>query len=74
MTAWGLDLGTSNSALARRAPDGLHDRLITLPAICRRAEGDVAPPLVPSAVRVAAGGDLWTRLGRAGFVSRRRFW
>ncbi len=68
MDAWALDLGTTNSGMARW--DGATDQaqLVELPGVCRRADGDdplEAPRMVPSAVHL---------LDRPGFVDRLGAW
>lgn len=74
---WALDLGTTNTALARWDPADEVARLVVLPAICRDPEGEdplTAPGVVPSATHVVDEPDLWTRLGRLPLLSRRVLW
>ena len=55
MTGWALDLGTTNSALARWDDALGQPQLLALPAVCRKPTGDdplEAPRLVPSAVHL----------------------
>ncbi len=66
--AWALDLGTSNTALARWDVEGRRPRLVELPAICRAPEADdplQAPRVVPSATHAVPDPSFWTRLTRA---------
>lgn len=59
MSTWGLDLGTTNTGLARWNADARRADLVELPAICRKpgaslADALGAPRLVPSATDVRA--------------------
>lgn len=66
MSAWGLDLGTTNTGLARWDAEARRPTLVALPGLSRLAEeGDalLAPRLVPSATEMVAP-DTWARLGR----------
>lgn len=64
---WALDLGTTNSGLARWDATLRRPELLLLPELCRRAESGAAeleaPRMIPSAVHLLEP-DLWTRLGR----------
>ena len=67
MTGWALDLGTTNSGIARCDETG-QPQLVELPSVCRDPERDdplEAPRMVPSAVHV---------LGRAGLLDRIGSW
>jgi hypothetical protein len=58
MDGWALDLGTTNSGVARWDREADQAQLVELPAVCRLAEGDdplAAPRVVPSAVLAAPG-------------------
>ena len=72
---WALDLGTTNSALARWDRQVRRPELIHLPGIGRRADPDralEAPRVVPSVVE-ALPPDLWARLGTWGPLRRNAF-
>src|SRR6266536_434321 len=82
MKGWALDLGTTNSGLARWDDEAGRPLLVELPAISRKAAATdplEAPRLVPSAVDFVErpgwvdrlGG--WPPLGRHFFVGRRAF-
>ncbi len=65
-TGWALDLGTTNSGVARWDEALGRPRLVELPGVCREAEGDdplEAPRLVPSAVHFLGRLGLLDRLG-----------
>ncbi|MFN3198922.1 MAG: Hsp70 family protein [Bradymonadia bacterium] len=77
MTAWAMDLGTSNTGLSRWDPDADRPRLVELPDICRRpgrTDPLEAPRLIPSATHVLPPSTLWDRLGRSGLFQRMTFW
>ena len=72
---WALDLGTTNSALARWDQESRRPVLIGLPEIGRRADpGRLldAPRVVPSAIE-ALPRDLWSNLGSWGPLRRNAF-
>jgi molecular chaperone DnaK (HSP70) len=74
---WAMDLGTTNTGLARWNREDERAELVVLPAICRDPEGAdplMAPGVVPSATHLVDDHDLWTRLGRLPLVARYRFW
>ncbi len=80
MSGWALDLGTTNSGLARWDERAGAPSLLELPAVCRLPAGDdplEAPRMVPSAVHVLSSPSLLDRLGawppleRRAFVGRR---
>ena len=74
--AWALDLGTSNTSIARWDPAADRPRLLELHDLCRVPGGDdhlEAPRLVPSAVHLLEPDGLWARLGAWGPL-RRRLW
>lgn len=74
MEAWALDLGTTNSGLARWDPEAGAPRLVELPSVCRVPDGgDVlaAPRLVPTAVQLLSPPAWEEGLGRLGSVARR---
>lgn len=75
MDAWALDLGTTNSGLARWRADSARPELVELPAICRDPADTSALEsgrMVPSAVHLLSA-DGWARLGELPFVRRRWF-
>lgn len=66
MGRWALDLGTTNTGLARWDEASGQPQLVELPAICRKPSGDdrlEAPRLVPSVVEVLPPTSLVDRLG-----------
>jgi molecular chaperone DnaK (HSP70) len=66
MDAWALDLGTTNSGVARWDPEGDQALLVELPEVCRLAEGDdplEAPRMVPTAVHLIDEPRLIDRVG-----------
>lgn len=76
MRGWALDLGTTNSGIARW--DEASDRpiLVELPAICRNSVSDdplEAPRMVPSAVHFPEKPGLLDRLGRWPLLEKRVF-
>lgn len=76
MSAWALDLGTTNSGVAQWDESLGKPRLIELPAICRKREAAdplEAPRLVPSAVHFLENPGLLDRLGSWPPLARRFF-
>jgi molecular chaperone DnaK len=76
MTAWALDLGTTNSGLARWDDSTGRPVLVELPAISRKETVEdplEAPRLVPSAVEFLERPGLLDRLGSWPPLSRRFF-
>jgi molecular chaperone DnaK len=76
MTGWALDLGTTNSGVARWDEGAGQPQLVELPAVCRRPEGSdplEAPRLVPSAVHMLERRGLLDRLGTWRPIARRFF-
>ncbi len=72
-----MDLGTTNTGLARW--DAAHDRprLLDLPEICRLPGGDdhlQAPRLIPSATEPLAQPDFWARMSSRPLLSRLALW
>jgi len=66
MACWALDLGTTNSGVARWDESLGKPRLIELPDICRNFDSEdplEAPRLVPSAVHFLEKSGLLDRLG-----------
>jgi molecular chaperone DnaK len=73
---WGLDLGTTNSGVARWDETRAQPQLVELPAVCRAPKGDdplEAPRLVPSAVHLIEKPGLLDRVGAWPLVARRFF-
>jgi molecular chaperone DnaK (HSP70) len=65
--AWAIDLGTTNTGVARWDDGAGEPQLVELGAVCRRAGGEdplEAARLVPSAVEVLPQPGFWGRLGR----------
>ena len=76
MSGWALDLGTTNSALARWDERASAPALLELPAVCRLPEGDdplEAPRMVPSAVHLLESPGVLDRLGAWPPLERRAF-
>jgi molecular chaperone DnaK (HSP70) len=76
MDGWALDLGTTNTGIARWDDDLGRPRLVELPAVCRsRSDGEPfeAPRLVPSAVDLIDRPGLLDRIGRWPPLERRAF-
>ncbi|MCG6927797.1 MAG: Hsp70 family protein [Acidobacteria bacterium] len=76
MTGWALDLGTTNSGVARWDEASGQPQLVELPAVCRRPEGSdplEAPRLVPSAVHMIENPGLLDRIGTWRPIARRFF-
>ncbi len=73
---WALDLGTTNSGVARWDESLGRPQLVVLPGICRAPEADdplEAPRLVPSAVHFVERPGLFDRLGSWPPLERRVF-
>ena len=76
MTGWALDLGTTNSGIARWDEATGQPQLVELPDVCRNPERDdplEAPRMVPSAVHLLESPGLLDRLGSWPPVARRMF-
>ena len=74
MDGWALDLGTTNSAIARWSAASEQAQLVELPDVCRLPEGDDplgAPRMVPSAVHLVEDPGFLDRLGAWQPVARR---
>ena len=66
MGNWALDLGTTNTGVARWDHASAEPQLVELPRICRKPQGDnklEAPALVPSVVELLPSVSLLDRLG-----------
>ena len=76
MRGWALDLGTTNSGVARWDDESGQPQLVELPAVCRRPQGSdplEAPRLVPSAVHMLENPGLLDRVGAWRPIARRFF-
>ncbi len=76
MRGWALDLGTTNSAIARWDEATGQPQLVELPDICRDPEREdplEAPRMVPSAVHLLERPGLLDRLGSWPPLARRVF-
>jgi molecular chaperone DnaK (HSP70) len=76
MTGWALDLGTTNSGVARWDDSLGKPALVELPAVCRKPEARdplEAPRLVPSAVHFLEQPGVLDRLGSWPPLARRFF-
>lgn len=76
MSAWAIDLGTTNTAVARWDPVAQRPRLVELPEICRHPGGEdhlEAPRLIPSATQLLPDRGLVDRLGDWPLLARRFF-
>jgi molecular chaperone DnaK (HSP70) len=76
MAGWALDLGTTNSAIARWDDATGQPQLVELPAICRSLDRDDpldAPRMVPSAVHLLEAPGLVDRVGSWPPLARRVF-
>ena len=77
MSGWAIDLGTTNTGVARWDAEAGRPRLVELPLICRqpgREDPLEAARMVPSATHVLKSDDLWSRLGTWKLFERRVFW
>src|SRR6202163_686012 len=76
MTAWALDLGTTNCGVACWDPALGRPRLIELPTVCRKLDAKdplEAPRLLPSAVHLLENPAFLDRLGSWPPLERRFF-
>lgn len=76
MTGWALDLGTTNSGIARWDEATGQPQLVELPDVCRNPGRDdplEAPRMVPSAVHLLENAGLLDRLGSWPPVASRLF-
>lgn len=74
--AWAIDLGNTNTSVARWDPVESRPKLLELPEICRKKEAAdplEAPRLIPSATLVLENLDWKSRLGARPFFARRFF-
>jgi len=76
-TGWAIDLGTTNTGIARWDPTSERPRMLQLDEICRAPDAEdplEAPRLVPSATHMLGELDFWTRVGAWPLLSKRVFW
>lgn len=76
MSSWAMDLGTTNTGIARWDETAGKPRLVELPDICREPGGEdplQAPRLVPSASHLIDELGFWTRVCRRPFLLKRTF-
>ena len=76
MDGWALDLGTTNSGIARWDEASGQAALVDLPAVCRLPEADdplEAPRMIPSAVHLVEDRGFIDRLGSWRPVARHVF-
>jgi molecular chaperone DnaK (HSP70) len=70
---WAIDVGTTNTGVARWDETASRPRLIELTNICRQPGGEdhlEAPLLVPSVTQAIEHLDFWSRLGSMPLVQR----
>lgn len=70
---WALDLGTTNTLLARWDPDSDRPQIVDLPAVSRAAASETGPEpcrAVPSSIHVLENPSWLARFGRSRFWSR----
>src|SRR5512136_2162510 len=76
MEVWALDLGTTNSGVARWDEAAGQAQLVDLPEVCRLPDGDdplEATRMIPSAVHLLEDPGLLDRLGSWRPLARRFF-
>ncbi|MBI3273011.1 MAG: Hsp70 family protein [Planctomycetes bacterium] len=76
MSGWALDLGTTNTGMARWDAAEARPLLVELPGVCRKPGGEdplEAPRMVPSATHLLEELDFFSRIGKWGFINRRFF-
>lgn len=76
MSAWAIDLGTTNTSVARWHETEARPELIHLPSLCRQSGPDSRLEVrysVPSSVWVLKNDDLATRIGRWKWLERLTF-
>ncbi|MEN0067216.1 MAG: Hsp70 family protein [Myxococcota bacterium] len=77
VTHWALDLGTTNTVLARWDAELGRPEVVHLPEVCRDPSGEppfTAPSAIPSATHLVADESFWAQLGRLPMVARHTFW
>src|SRR5687768_18358615 len=71
---WAIDVGTTNTGVARWDDAAARPRLIELPNICRHPGGEdhlEAPLLVPSVTQAIENLDFWSKVGSLPFFAKR---
>ncbi|MCK6549121.1 Hsp70 family protein [Myxococcota bacterium] len=71
---WAIDVGTTNTGVARWDEKAGRPRLLELPRICRQPGGEEqleAPLLVPSVTQAVEELDFWSKVGAMPFFERR---
>src|SRR6185503_8696151 len=71
---WAIDVGTTNTGVARWDESSGRPRLLELPNICRQPGGEdhfEAPLLVPSVTQAIEVLDFWSKVGSWPFFSKR---
>lgn len=74
---WALDLGTTNSLVARWDQTSGRPRVARLPAVCRKPDAEdplEAPNAVPSAVHALPVEGFLAQMGRRSWLRKRVFW
>ena len=77
MSHWALDLGTTNSVLARWDAERQRPEIVQLKGLSREVHGDdplATAAVVPSAVHLVEQQNLWATLGRWPVFSDRIQW
>lgn len=78
MAEWALDLGTTNSVLARWDSELERPDIVRLPQVCRDPSLDAppftAPSAIPSAVHMVEDRSFWAQMGRLPGLSGQVFW
>lgn len=77
MGSWAVDLGTTNTGVARWDSAAERPRLLELTRVCRSPGGEdhlEAPRLVPSATEVLPEPGFWARLSSRPLLSRLTLW
>ena len=77
MGRWAIDLGTTNTGVARWDTDADRPRLVALERVCRTPDGDEhleAPRLVRSAAEPLADPGFWARLSSRGPLAGLALW
>lgn len=74
--AWAVDLGTTNTGVARWDDTESRPKLVELPEVCRKSTASdplEAPRLVPSATLILENLDFKSRIGARPFFAKRFF-
>ena len=76
MGSFAIDIGTTNSAVARWNAKDERPEMVALPAVQRAAAGEdplEVPAVVPSAVHAIEDPGFWARLGQSRLLTRHTF-